>query len=240
MEKSNTWFLEMPREHFKMAVENKPEWLEKFENWVATVISGFSGVWKDTIIQKIINYNYVKAVSSTTRDMRIWEINGIDYNFISKSEFERKNHNWGFLDKYQNSKWDLYWLSKDELLKLKEFKSVLFNVVPSTWELIQDIIKDKVARIIILPESFEQWKERLFARDDGMSQFEKKLRIEQDIEENFLKYISDINIVMKNWWKITYRNGVYYVINWNNDLKDAIKNIKYIITRTLNKTLIIN
>lgn len=53
-------------------------------------LSGGSGVGKTTISQEIINNSelFEKVVTNTTRTPRNGEINGIDYNFCTRSEFE--------------------------------------------------------------------------------------------------------------------------------------------------------
>lgn len=56
-----------------------------------TVISGFSGAGKGTIMKALLaKYDqYCLSVSVTTRDPRPGEVDGKDYFFISQEEFER-------------------------------------------------------------------------------------------------------------------------------------------------------
>ena len=56
------------------------------------VVSGPSGVGKTTIIKRILegNPDIELSVSSTTRQPRDGEVDGIDYYFIDRAEFERK------------------------------------------------------------------------------------------------------------------------------------------------------
>lgn len=58
---------------------------------VLTVISGFSGAGKGTLVKKLISEydNYSLSVSMTTRAPREGEVNGKDYFFIDKPAFER-------------------------------------------------------------------------------------------------------------------------------------------------------
>ena len=54
------------------------------------VISGPSGVGKTEVSMGLLSLSdlYSKSVSATTRKMRDGEVNGVDYFFISKEEFE--------------------------------------------------------------------------------------------------------------------------------------------------------
>lgn len=59
------------------------------------VVSAPSGCGKTTLVDAVIkrlsgNFNIEKVVTYTTRQPRTGEVNGIDYNFISVQEFERK------------------------------------------------------------------------------------------------------------------------------------------------------
>lgn len=65
------------------------------------VISGPSGVGKGTIrkaLFKISDNNFCYSVSMTTRKPRIGEIDGVDYFFVSRNEFEDRIKNNGFLE----------------------------------------------------------------------------------------------------------------------------------------------
>ena len=56
------------------------------------VLSSPSGVGKTTITKKLQQkyQNFKISISSTTRPPRSNEIDGVDYNFVSKNEFEKK------------------------------------------------------------------------------------------------------------------------------------------------------
>jgi guanylate kinase len=65
------------------------------------VISGPSGVGKGTIrkaLFKIPDNNFVYSVSMTTRKPRLGEVDGVDYFFVSREEFEERIQNNGFLE----------------------------------------------------------------------------------------------------------------------------------------------
>ena len=61
------------------------------KNGMMFVLSSPSGAGKTTLTKKIAenNKNFIISISHTTRKSRAHEINGKDYFFIAKDEFER-------------------------------------------------------------------------------------------------------------------------------------------------------
>ena len=62
------------------------------ERGLLVVISGPSGVGKGTIRKALFDMpdnNFCYSVSMTTRKPRQGEVNGVDYFFVSRDEFER-------------------------------------------------------------------------------------------------------------------------------------------------------
>ena len=56
---------------------------------VLTVVSGFSGAGKGTVMKALLaKYEYALSTSATTRSPREGEVNGREYFFLSKEEFE--------------------------------------------------------------------------------------------------------------------------------------------------------
>ena len=64
------------------------------------VISGPSGVGKDTVIKRLLELdsNLRYSVSYTTRSPRPGEVDGVNYHFVSRSEFERLIQEGAFLE----------------------------------------------------------------------------------------------------------------------------------------------
>ena len=65
------------------------------------VLSGPSGVGKGTIRKQVFNdesLNLCYSISMTTRTPRAKEIEGVDYFFVSKEEFEKGIENGEFLE----------------------------------------------------------------------------------------------------------------------------------------------
>ena len=59
---------------------------------VLAVISGFSGAGKGTLMKRLVSDydNYALSVSMTTRQPRTGEVDGREYFFSTKEEFEKK------------------------------------------------------------------------------------------------------------------------------------------------------
>lgn len=64
------------------------------------VVSGPSGVGKGTVISKMMKKDpsLWKSVSATTRKPREGEVDGVDYCFVERSDFERAAEGGGFLE----------------------------------------------------------------------------------------------------------------------------------------------
>ncbi len=58
---------------------------------ILSVVSGFSGAGKGTIMKRLLEKydNYALSVSATTRAMRDGEVDGVSYFFKTKEEFEQ-------------------------------------------------------------------------------------------------------------------------------------------------------
>ncbi|CRG99500.1 guanylate kinase, putative [Plasmodium relictum] len=95
------------------------------------VICGPSGVGKGTLIKKLLNefpHFFRFSVSCTTRKRREKEINGVDYYFLNREDFEEKIKKNYFLE-YDNYANNLYGTLKSEYDKAEnEQKICLFEM----------------------------------------------------------------------------------------------------------------
>ena len=95
-----------------------------------TVVSGFSGAGKGTLMKGLLaNYdNYALSVSMTTRSPRPGEVDGREYFFISKEQFE-KNIADGKLIEHAQYVGNYYGTPKDFVFeKLDAGKDVLLEI----------------------------------------------------------------------------------------------------------------
>src|SRR5487761_198008 len=70
------------------------------ERGLLVVISGPSGVGKDTLIKRLLELDRKMrySVSCTTRAPRPGEVDGVDYSFVSRARFEQLVEEGAFLE----------------------------------------------------------------------------------------------------------------------------------------------
>ena len=56
------------------------------------IICGKMCSGKDTIVKRLINKGFKKVVTYTTRPKKRGEVDGVDYHYISKEDFEKKSN----------------------------------------------------------------------------------------------------------------------------------------------------
>ena len=177
------------------------------------VISGPSGVGKGTICNRLLGeLNAWYSVSTTTRPPREGEVDGVNYFFVSKEEFEEKLKNGEFLE-YNVYNNNYYGTSKKIVLdKMEKGINVFSEIDVNGAHNIKKIFPDALL-IYIAPPSIEALKERLIAR--GTEDMEK---INQRLE-----------IAKKELEEIDFYD--YVVIN--DDLEKATKEVRDIITKEI-------
>lgn len=147
------------------------------------IISGPSGSGKSSLSKMIIEYyeHCELSISSTTRDIRHGEINGIDYNFIDKLKFHDMITN-NELVEYVSIYDNMYGTSKEQVLSaLEQNKSLVFDIDWRGYKSIKNYMPQKTVGIFILPPSISELKNRLLARGrDSIHEIEKRLKEAED------------------------------------------------------------
>jgi len=159
------------------------------------VLSGPSGVGKGIICQKLVEYfNAWYSVSATTREKRNGEIEGKNYFYITKEEFEQKIKDNEFLEyaSYNNNYYGTLKTKIDE--KLNNKINVFIEVEVNGAKNIKSIYQDSIL-IYILPPSLEELEERLRGRN---TEDETTIQNRMNITKEELKQIDIYDYVVVN------------------------------------------
>ena len=170
------------------------------------VLSGPSGAGKDSIIRELKNYyhNFWVSVSMTSRAPRAEEVDGIDYFFVSKEEFESHIKRNDFLE-YAMYNGNYYGTPKSKINDfLIQGKDVILEIE------IQGALKIK-----------EEFPEAIFIFIMPPSMRELVNRLKKRNTENIDKIIERFK---KAYQEINYYNNYNYVVV-NDDLEEAVKKV---------------
>lgn len=148
------------------------------------VISSVSGGGKTTIISRLKErYPEIRsAVTATTRSPRPGEVNGKDYFFYSKEEFESMVEKDGFVE-HAFVHGNYYGVPAGPLnAKLDAGTSVILNIDVQGMESVVRLFQDRVVSIFIKPPDTETWLQRLRSRGSDPEEA-IRLRIENGKQE---------------------------------------------------------
>lgn len=129
------------------------------------VISGPSGVGKSTICREVVRRmdNVYLSVSMTTRDRSDSEVDGADYWFVSRDEFEKRIADRAFLE-YAEVFGNYYGTPRDKVDEaLAAGRSVILEIDVQGGQQAQNVYPD-AKMIFILPPSQGHLIERLNGR----------------------------------------------------------------------------
>ena len=193
---------------------------------ILTVISGFSGSGKGTVVKELIKkYGYVVSVSATTRAPRPGERDGIEYFFVSKDDFLGKIREDGFLEhaEFVGNYYGTPAGYVDEMLNMG--KDVILEIEVNGGLQVHEKRPDTVM-IFMVPPSAEELKNRLINR--GTEDIDKiNKRLARDYEETEYIDSDDYIVVNENIEECTESIHDIIVnekkkIRYNSELKDAI------------------
>lgn len=132
------------------------------------IMSGPSGVGKGTIREELMkdkSLNLFYSVSMTTRNKRPGEVDGREYYFVTREEFD-KNIETGNLLEWAEFVGNRYGTPKDKVEATRdEGKNVLLEIeVNGTSQVLEKVHGDDVISIFIAPPSIEELERRIRGR----------------------------------------------------------------------------
>lgn len=155
------------------------------------IISGPSGCGKSTLLKEVYKDidDYYFSISTTTREPRIGEINGVDYFFVTKEEFEKDIENGDFLE-YAKVHDNYYGTSLKPINKaLQESKLVIFDIDVQGHEIVRTKLNSITTSVFITTPSLEVLETRLNSRNtDSIEIIEKRIKNAKGEVEYFQDY----------------------------------------------------
>lgn len=136
-----------------------------------------SGGGKTTVVHELLKQlpNSARLVTSTTRPPRPHEVNGVDYHFLTRSEFAYKIAE-GDLLEYVEFAGNFYGTDRVRLEKLLEKNKFVLLAIDVQGSDFYAASKYPNKRIFLMPESLEVVRTRL-ARRPGITEAEVERRL---------------------------------------------------------------
>ncbi len=155
------------------------------------IISGPSGCGKSTLLKEVYKNvnNYYFSISTTTRDIRDNETNGVDYFYISQDEFKEDIKNGHFLE-WAKVHDNYYGTSLKPITKaLKKGKLVIFDIDVQGHEIVRKKLDNLVTSVFITTPTLVQLESRLKNRNtDTIEVIKGRLENAQYEIKYFQKY----------------------------------------------------
>lgn len=155
------------------------------------ILSGPSGCGKSTLLKEVYKdiADYYFSISTTTRDPRVGEKDGVDYFFVTKEEFEKDIENGDFLE-YAKVHDNYYGTSLKPIKKaLEDEKLVIFDIDVQGHEIVRKKLDSIVTSVFITTPSLKVLENRLNSRNtDSKEIIEKRIKNAKGEVEYFQNY----------------------------------------------------
>lgn len=181
------------------------------------VISGPSGVGKGTVLKEFIDdpkLALTYSVSMTTREKRAGEVEGVNYYYVTREEFEKAIED-GKLLEWTEFVGNYYGTPLDKVEELRQQgKNVLLEIEVDGCRQIKQKCPD-VLTIYIVPPSMEELERRIRGR---------KSEPEEIVQQRLAKATKEMELL-----------GEYKYVVCNDDVQLAADIIRVIIERHMEK-----
>ena len=184
--------------------------MNPLEENIMVILSSPSGVGKTTITKKLQQkYQNLKiSISYTTRPPRSNEIDGVDYNFISKKKFEELINKGNFYE-YAKIFENYYGTLKKNVDETIKKNDIIFDIDWQGTKQLTSFRNLNIIKIYLITNSKSELKKRLLKRDQNTK---------EEVEKRFNSFDEDI----KHW------NDYDYILI-NKNLEACFKQVEQII-----------
>ncbi|MBA43703.1 MAG: guanylate kinase [Magnetococcales bacterium] len=195
------------------------------------VISGPSGCGKDTVADLLGKDEpfIERTITTTSRSMRPGEQDGVDYNYVTREEFEDQITEGHFLE-YNEFVGNYYGVPRGPVeKKLSEGKDVIFVIDWNGARKLRMAMPEDVVSVFLLPPSLDDLRERLVSRGrDAQDDIENRIKqgkidITHYDEYDFVVVNDDLDSVLRRFKRILRAERLKrYRQPW---LKDLVQDI---------------
>lgn len=175
------------------------------------VISGPSGSGKSTLLERLLKEEdgIYFSISSTTRDIRDGEKNGVNYHYISQDEFKKGIENGDFLEWAKVHK-NYYGTSLKPVKEaLEQDKIVIFDIDVQGFKIVMSKFADITTSLFITTKDQKELKKRLQNRGTDSDDI---------IEQRIFNAVGEMEHILEY---------DYFFIN--DDLEQSYKNLRSIL-----------
>lgn len=151
------------------------------------IMSGPSGAGKSTITKEVSKrLNIPLIISATTRKPRAGEVNGVDYFFLSKKEFENKIKENDLLE-YEKIHDNYYGTLISEVEKnLEKYGNVILEIDAKGTKQLIDKYKYNFVLIFCKTRTIDELKKRILSRseidEDNLNKRIERVKLELEYE----------------------------------------------------------
>lgn len=157
---------------------------------ILTVVSGFSGVGKGTLMRELLTRydNYALSVSATTRSPREGEVHGREYFFATREEFELMIQQEKLIE-YAEYVGNYYGTPKEYVLsQLADGKDVILEIEIQGAQKVRQQFPEALLLFVVAPTA-EELKRRLTGRGtESADVIEARLRRAAEESEGMDQY----------------------------------------------------